>query len=110
MRLSQNDKVQNQQLKVQELTVRFADTHLYVVDGADVVVKIGQALEAVVSCAHQDDSAAGGAGYLTIAAAALSIVDQDSPYGAGGDAKAIRVAAVTLAANDLLHIKYISQS
>lgn len=110
MRRAQSDKVQNQQLKVQELVVRTSDTHLYVVDGSDVVVKIGQPVEAVVSCMFQDDSAAGGAGLLTIAASALSIVDKDSPYGAGGDESAIRVAAVTLAANDMLHIKYISKT
>lgn len=105
-----DDKVQGQQLKVQELVVRFADSHLYVVNGADVVVQLNEPLSAIVSCMHQDDSAAGASGLLTIAASALSIVDQDSPYSAGGDAGAIRIASVTLAANDVLHIKYIAQS
>lgn len=105
-----DDEVQSQQLKVQELTVRKMDTHLYVVDGADVVVRIKEPLSAIVSCMFQDDSAAGSAGLITKAASALTIVDKDSPYGAGGDASAIRVAAVTLDTNDLLHIKYIAQS
>ena len=104
-----NERVQGQQLKVQNLCVRFADTHLYVVDGSDVIVLVREPLSAVVSCVHQDDSAAGSAGLISIAASALSIVDKDTPYGAGGDASAIRVAAVTLAANDLLQIQYIAQ-
>lgn len=104
----QSDKTQNQQLRVQEVTIRQVDTQLYKVDGADIIVQIDEPLKAVVSVMHQDDSAAGSAGLITIASVALTIVDKDSPYALGGDASAIRVAGVTLAANDLLHVRYMT--
>lgn len=100
---AKSDKVQNQQLKVQELTIRFADTQLYVVDGADVLVDVQEPVAAVVSCMHQDDSAAGADGLITIAAAALSVEDGDATD------STIRIDTVTLAADDVLHLKYITQ-
>lgn len=101
-----DDKTLQQRLQVQELVVRIADTQLYVVDSSDVIVKVGDALQSIVQVLFQDNSA----GTLTpVAAASLSIVDKDSPYSAGGDEKAIRVASVTLAANDLLVVKYIAK-
>ncbi len=101
-----DEKAMNQRLKVQELTVRFADTHLYSVDGADVIVKVGQPLTAAVSCLVYDDSVPG---VVVKPASTLSIVDKDSPYGAGGDASAIRIATLTLAANDVIRLQYITQ-
>lgn len=101
----QDDKVHNQKLKVQEITVRFSDKHLYVVSGSDVILLIKEPLQAAASCLFQDDSAGTIA---PIAASALSIVDS-AAYTAGGDKKAIKVASVTLAASDVLHVKYIAE-
>ncbi len=103
---AKSDKVQNQQLKVEQVDVRFSDTQLYVVSASDVILLIGESVSEAVSVLFQDDSL----GTLTpIAAASLSVVDS-SAYTAGGDRKAIKVASVTLAASDLLYVRFIPQS
>lgn len=106
MRRAQSDKVQNQQLKVQELAVRAADTHLFATDSGDLVVLVGEPVEAAVCCIVVDDSVPG---VVVKAAADLSIVDSEA-YTAGGDESAIRIGTLALAANDVLLIKYISQN
>ncbi len=106
MRRAQSDKVQNQQLKVQEVAVRTADTHLYDTDSGDVVVLVDEPVEAIVSCIVVDDSVPG---VVVKAAAALSIVDSEA-YTAGGDESAIRVDTLSLAADDVLLVKYIAKN
>ena len=102
---AQDEKVQNQQLKVQEIAVRTADTQLYATDAGDVIVKLGQPVAAAVCCIVVDDSVPG---VVVKAAAALSIVDS-AAYTAGGDESAIRIDTLTLAANDVILLKYITK-
>jgi hypothetical protein len=45
---AKDPSVLSQQLKVQELVIRAADTHLYTVSGSDVVIDIGEDVAAVV--------------------------------------------------------------
>lgn len=100
---SKDELVLSQQLKVQELVIGFADAGLYIVDGSDVIVPIREDISKIVLVTFKDDSAATNA---PIAAASLSIVDS-SAFTAGGDRKAIKVASVTLEADDVLCLKYI---
>ena len=98
--------VLDQQNKVQELVVRAADTHLYVVDSSDVCVTIGEALAAVVMILSHDNSTAAPS-VISLKAADM-IISDSTAYTAGGDAKAIRCNGVAaLDANDVLLIKYI---
>ena len=106
MYLSGSDKVQNQKLKVQEVTVRFADTHLYATSGSHSVVLIGEALSAIVSLELLDDSASA---IVLAQASALSIVDS-SAYTSGGDESAIKVNNMQMASNDCLRVQYISSN
>lgn len=100
---SQDGKVQDQQLKVQELVVRKADTHLYDEESGDTVVLVNEPVSAVVSCMVLDDS---GPSATLKAAADLSIVDSLG-YTPGGDESAIRIDTLALAANDVIVLKYI---
>lgn len=93
-----------QQLKVQELCFSQADSNMYIVDGADIIVPIREALQSVLLCVIKDDSVPS---LVVKPAASVTIVDKDSPYGAGGDSQAIRIAAFTLAANDVVLLKYV---
>ena len=104
MFLSTSDKVQNQKLKVQELAIRFADTHLYSTSGSDTYIQIGDAVSAIVSVLNCDNSASA---IVMAQASALSIVDS-SALTAGGDLKAIKVAGLQMAANDIFVVKYIA--
>lgn len=106
MRRATSDKVQDQQLKVQELAIRTADTHLYATDAGDLIVKIGEGVAAAVCCIVVDDSVPG---LVVKPAADLSIVDSTA-YTAGGDESAIRIDTLALAANDVLLVKYISKN
>lgn len=104
MRRATSQDVQGQQLKVQELPIRTADTNLYTNSGSDTIVKIGESVEAVVSCVQLDNSVPD---CVLIPAASLSVVDSTA-FTAGGDRMAIKIAGVQLAANDLFLVKYIS--
>lgn len=89
-----SDETQQQQLQVQKLVVRGTDTQFFAPGtGSDTVVVIGQPLKSVTSCWFQDDSNAGSAGLLTVAAADLSIVNT-SDYGGSGTADAIKVTGI----------------
>lgn len=95
----------DQQNTIQELTVRAADTHFYVVSGGDVCVTIGEELSAVVSCQFHDNSA----GTLTSLVAADMIISDSTAFTAAGDAYSIRFNGVAaLDADDVLIIKYIT--
>ena len=96
---AQDAKILDQQLKVQDLTIRFADKHLYAVSGSDVVVDIGETLSACVLAIQYDNSAAASAGEtgpVMIPAASISV-----------SGTSITLASVTMAANDVLVLKYI---
>jgi hypothetical protein len=105
MQRAQNEKVQNQLLKVQSIAIRTADTHLYEVDSGDVIVQIGQEVAAVVSCIVVDNSVPG---VVVLPAASLSIVDSTA-FTAGGDELAIKLDTLTLAANDIVLLQYIAK-
>lgn len=101
---SKSPRVLSQQLKVQELLIKTTeDQNLYVVDGSDVIVFIDEPVENI-KCALLVDNSASET--LAIPAASLSVVDS-AAYTAGGDMKAIKLASVTLAANDVVILKYI---
>lgn len=85
----------NQQLKVQELAVRFADLGLYTVATNVVSVDIGEAIDSIVLVTFKDNSAATNA---ALVAANLSIVSSSIIT--------MDLGAV-FAANDVLLIKYI---
>ena len=96
--------IRDQQLKVQEVCVRAADTGLYVVDGGDVVIIVGEELSAVVSAQFHDNSGPA----LTSVIAANRIISDSTAYTAAGDAKAVRLNGVAaLDANDHVILKYI---
>lgn len=96
---AKSSKVRDQQLKVQELVIRYADLHLYSVSGSDVVVDIEEQVKAVVCCLVFDNSVPG---VVVVPAASLAIGN-----GVATGSK-ITVASLTLAANDVLVIKYIT--
>ncbi len=103
---SNSPRIANQQLKVQDLCVhKDQDTNLYVVSGSDVIIFIDEAVDIVKGCMLIDDSASET---LAVPAASLSVVDS-SAYTAGGDRKAVKLASVTLATNDMVQLFYVLQ-
>jgi hypothetical protein len=100
---SNSPRVANHQLKVQELCIhKDQDSNLFQVDGADVIIFVDEAVNTVKSCMVLDNSVPG---MVAIPAASLSVVDS-SAFTAGGDRKAIKIATLTLATNDVITIKY----
>ena len=100
---SQSPRVADNQLEVQELCVhRDQDPNLYKVDGSDIIIYIDEPVKLVKSVVMADNSVPG---MVLIAASAISIVDSVA-LTSGGDRKAIKLASLTLAANDSLIIKY----
>jgi len=101
---AQNTAALNNQLKVQELTLTTLDSDIISVDGADLIVKVREPLDVLLKATKT-----AAAGTITgVARASLTRVDSDNPAIAGKQ-DAIRVAATTLAAGDVLEIKYTSQ-
>ena len=94
--------VRNQELKVKELCVDLTDVSVIQVSGADLIVTVGEVVTKVRFALKV--LAAGGAD-SAVAASGVTIVDS-SAFTLGGDKKAIKVAATTLAAGDQLLIKY----
>jgi hypothetical protein len=92
--MSKDSLLENQQLKVQELCLRFADTSLYSAAGPVVTVNLQEPLEAIVYVEHMVNA---GPTDMLIAAAS-SVITANSV--------AITLA-VPFAANDVLVIKYI---
>ena len=90
---SKDSKIQKQQLRVQEVVIRFADTGLYTASGSVVTVDLGEAAS-IVSVLNFDNS---GPTPIMIAASG-SVVTSTSV--------AITLGAA-FAANDSLVIKYI---
>lgn len=98
------DCLQNQ-LSVQELCLSTADIAILKADSSDYIVVVGEPVKRV-RCAIKS-ATAGGAGSVTaVAGSSITIVDSASPYGAGGDQSAIRLAGLTLAAGDQIIVKY----
>jgi hypothetical protein len=102
MRTAYSDKVENQQLKVQELVIRYSDTELLAQSiASNSIVLIGEPISQIVDCLLVDPS-----GLMTIPSSALSIVNSDDyvpdlhgnivpRFGHMHDA--IKIAGVTLA-------------
>lgn len=90
---SKDSKVQKQQLRVQEVAVRFADKGLYTAATNDVTVDLGEAAT-VVSVLNLDNS---GPTAIMIAASAIAV---------SGTSVTVTLGA-PFAANDVLVIKYI---
>jgi len=100
---SNSPRVMDQQLKVQELDIhKDQDGNLYLVSGADVIIFIDEAVDTIKSCMILDNSVPI---MVAVPAASLSVVDSTA-YTAGGDRKAIKLAAITLATNDVVNLKY----
>lgn len=93
---SKDSGILGQQLKVQEVVIRFADLGLYTVSTNDVIVQLGETLNSVFSVLHCDNSVPGAA----LITAANTVVS--------GSQVTITLAA-PFAANDSLVIKYIVQ-
>jgi len=106
MYLSQNDEIQSQRLKVQEVTIRYSDMALYATSGSNTIVLIREPVSAIVSCSHVVDA---GPSTSVVAQANLSIVDSVA-FTAGGDAGGIKVTNQNLASNDVLVVKYITKN
>lgn len=90
---SSDEQILGQQLRVQELCIRFADSNLYSASGAVVTVDLKQAAT-IVSVLHLDNSGP----TCVLNALASSVVT--------GTSVAITLANA-LAASDVLIIKYI---
>ncbi len=87
---AKDDRIQQQQLEVQELTIRNVDNQLFGQNaGQDTVIILDQEVEAIVSCLFIDDSSAEN-GLVVVPAADLSIVDS-SDYGGSGTNDAIKI-------------------
>jgi hypothetical protein len=93
---SKDSLLMDQQLKVQELCIRFSDLGLYEQDGADVSVDLGEEIEAIVCVIHCDNS---GPTVVLNAAASNDLTDN----------VLTATLASNFAANDVLIIKYIAQ-
>lgn len=102
---AKNEAVLNQQLKVQEVRVTTAQSNILVASGSDYIVQIGEAVASVMD-AIKHPAAGGNASCQAFAN--LSIVDSTA-FTAGGDAKAIKIASLTLAANDVVAVHYATQ-
>lgn len=91
---SKDSRVLGQQLKVQEVVIRFADLGMYSVATNDVIVDLGETLSSVFSVIHNDNS---GPNALLIAASAIALDDSEVTV----------TLAAPFAANDSLVIRYI---
>ena len=91
--LSSKAEIQNQQLKVQEVSIRFSDLGLYTASGLDVTVDLGEA-PTIVSVLHLDNS---GPTCVMIAASAIAV---------SGNSVTVTLGAA-FAANDILRIQYM---
>jgi hypothetical protein len=132
MRRPYSSQVENQQLQVQELVVRFADTQLMAQSVAShSIIVFHEPLAAVVCCLLVDDDVAAT---QTVPAASMTIVNSSdygpngqvfapSPFGRdhAGNAvpapglnngqyvnDAVKIANTQLAPNDCFILKYIS--
>lgn len=94
--------VENNQLKIQELVVRYADMNLYAVSGSNSIVLIGESVSSVVSVSWQKDA---GPSSQLLASSAISIVDSVA-FTPGANANGIKLNNVNMLVNDRLVIKY----
>ena len=106
MRRPLSPQVENQQLQVQELVVRFEDLNLYSTSASAYYIKIGESCSTVVSVLFLDDSAGTIA---PVQAANVSLVDSQA-LTPGGDNSTIKLASLSapLAAHDSLMVQYIT--
>lgn len=87
----------NQQLKVQEVSIRFEDTGLYTASGAVVTVPFNETIVDIVAVVHCDDSGP----TAQLVASASCVVSASTSM--------VITLANALAANDVLVIKYVTQ-
>ena len=90
---SKDSKILKQQLQVQEVVVRFADTGLYTASGSVVTVDLGEThtIVAVIDC----DNSAASIAYIPVASCVTT------------DTSVAITRGAAFAANDKLIIKYI---
>jgi hypothetical protein len=91
---SKDSAILGQQLKVQEVCVRFADVGLYTASGNDVTIDLKETIESVPVVLNCDNSAPSA---ILIAQSAIAVT---------GSTVVITLGA-PFAANDTLIIKYI---
>ena len=95
--MSKSSLIADQQLRVQELCVRFSDLGLYSASGNDVTVVLGENIEAVAAAMHCDNS---GPSVELVAQADIDLsVDQEVTV----------TLAAPFASDDCLILKYIVQ-
>jgi hypothetical protein len=92
--LSKSAEIQNQQLRVQEVCIRFADLGLYTASGSDVTIDLGEVPVSKPHVLHLDNS---GPTCVMIAASAIAISSNSITVTLGA----------AFAANDMLIVKYI---
>lgn len=107
MRRPSSQKVENQELAVQELTVRFEDANLYTVASGVYTIHIDDTVAAAVSVLMLDDSAGT---YAPVAAANITLVNTTDDRGNTITNGGIQLASLSapLAAHDSLVVKYIT--
>lgn len=98
---SKDDKVLSVALKVQELCLVSKDP-IVAVSGADLLISIGEQVEAVRSAIIVDSTGA----VSGVAQADLVLVDSVNPAIAG-DRKRVKVVGTSLAVGDALTMKYV---
>lgn len=103
---SRDNQLLGQQLQVQELEFSQADGSFYTVSGSDVVIQIREVVSKVYLAIVKDDSVPS---LVVIPAASVQIVDSSAGT-VGGDMKAIKLLSLTLAANDVVMLKYVVQN
>lgn len=98
-----DDRVQQVQLKVQELCLKLSDSNVIVAVGDTVVVQVGEPVAAVRSVLHCDDSVPGAA---LIAQSAIAI---GTPSGGVANSQLTINLGLgnAMAANDSLIVKYV---
>lgn len=97
---SKSSLIADQQLKVQELSVRFSDLGLYEASGNDVAVEMGETVLAIVCCLNLDAS---GPDCFLNDPADNAISDGDSD-----DSLITITLPAPFASDDVLVIKYIT--
>lgn len=95
--VSSDSNLQEQQLQVQELVIRFADLQLYSASASTVTVNLQQTIVASVSALFLDDSA--------VSVAMISNANRV----VSGTSVTLTLAAA-FASNDVLILRYIVQS
>jgi hypothetical protein len=100
---SKDSLILGQQLRVQELVIGAEDVGLYIASGGAVFVNVQEPVLKVYIAYVKVNA---GPSFTVEPAASISIVDSVA-LTAGGDQKVIKISSLTLAANDVLVLKYV---